>query len=809
MTSYAEVAVPVPVEGRFTYAIPDHLAGSLAIGHRVLVPFGTRKMTGFVLGRTDVAPELASDKVKSILECLDPEPLIPGDVLSLATFASEYYMAPIGEVLKAALPPGLTTASDVRLVATKLGRAFLSSGETALPSGEAISRAQRALLEACAKGSGMKGPKARTRAAAELRAMGLVADKEELALRASGREVEIVERAMTMRQAFPLIRRAPARRRIFELLDDGPKEVRALVEILGREAIGRALPRLEAEGIVARRQVPIAEWEGAPEAALLATGHQSLFPDQATALAAILSALDRRSSDAFLLHGVTGSGKTEVYLQAIAHARARGDGAIVLVPEIALTPQLEARFRDRFGDDVIVLHSAVADRERRRRWQRLRDGEARIALGPRSALWAPVERLGIVVVDEEHDASFKQGSDVRYNGRDLALVRARQAKAVAVLGSATPSLETLHLARTGRITELKLRVGARRSMPSVRIVDLTEERREMKGDIRLISRALEDGLREVVEKKEQAILFLNRRGFNTIVHCDDCGDARTCSRCDVSLTHHKSGAVLRCHYCDHVEPFAAPCRKCKGVAMRAFGAGTERVAELVTETIPGARVLRLDRDITSKAGALDATLDAFRSGEADILVGTQMVAKGHDFPRVTLVGILLADASLAIPEFRAAERTFQLVTQVAGRAGRADLPGRVVVQTFQPEHYALRSALDHDGDRFFEIELRLREGAEYPPFARLGLVRIESKDPRAAERIAGEVAAAGRSEGARIKGPAPAPIGKIKDRYRHLVMVLAPTPAKLSHAMRKIRRSLGDIPRSADLIFDIDALDLL
>jgi primosomal protein N' (replication factor Y) len=534
---------------------------------------------------------------------------------------------------------------------------------------------------------------------------------------------------------------------------------------------------------------------------------------QAAALGPIESAITESRRAAFLLRGVTGSGKTEVYLRAIRAARALGKSAIVLVPEIALTSQLESRFVERFGSQVAVLHSALGDAERRARWERLRSGEATIALGPRSAVWAPVQSLGVVVVDEEHDPSFKQQSELRYNGRDLALLRAHRAGGVAILGSATPALETRQLARTGRLVELVLPERATgRRLPAVRVVDLAEEQRALGGEIPLLSRPLGDGLREIIARKEQAILFLNRRGFNTIVVCDDCAEPRSCPECSVALTHHKARALLLCHYCGHQEPLDRPCKRCGLVAMKPYGAGTERVGEEVLRAVPEARVVRLDRDTTPKLSAIEETLGRFRARQADVLVGTQMVAKGHDFPAVTLVGIICADTSLAFPDFRAAERTFQLLTQVAGRAGRAELEGRVVIQTFQPEHYALTHALRHDDQGFFEIEAAVRRGAGYPPFTRMGLLRAESVDLEACRRIIERAAAlARRSEeaGVAVRGPVPAPLERIKGRWRQMLMFRAPTPARLVAAMRTVKEQLGPVPRNVELIYDLDPVDLL
>jgi primosomal protein N' (replication factor Y) len=814
VTRYAELAVTLPVPGRFHYEVPEGLRGTLALGHRVLVPFGRRRVTGFVVGLSDeLAPELA-ERVRPIEARLDEEPLLPADVLALATFCADYYLAAPGEVLKLALPPGLTAASVDSWTLTAAGRAFLEAPRGSLPGGERCTEQHLALLEAAKKRGGVRTHKVSARLAETLAAGGLIERRERLDARASEAQVELVVRAVEPREAWPRLKRSRARLALWERLAEGPVEVQALLESSALGDPRAALRALEKEGLVRRERVRREQaHEGAHASGRAQEASLPLTPEQASALAALTAALEAQSGAAFLLHGVTGSGKTEVYLQLIAHARARGLGALVLVPEIALTPQLESRFRARFGADVVVLHSAIPDAERRRRWLRLRAGEARIALGARSALWAPVSNLGVVVVDEEHDPSFKQGSDVRYHGRDLAIARAHRTQSVLLLGSATPSMETLQHVRTRRLVELRLaaRVGDR-PMPTVEVVDLAAEKRAMKGDQRLFSRALADRLREVVQRREQAIIFLNRRGFNTVVFCEACGDARSCPSCDVALTHHLAQRTLACHHCGHQERFDAPCKKCKGTAMSPFGAGTERVEQEVLAEVPDARVLRLDRDVTARAGMLEETLAAFRAQEADVLVGTQMVAKGHDFPKVTLVGILLADASLSIPDFRAAERTFQLLTQVAGRAGRAEAPGHVVIQTFQPGHYALTSALAHDADRFFELEAAARKSAGYPPFARIGLVRVEAGDQErargAARLVAERLMRAAAGHEARVLGPSPAPIEKLRDRFRQQLLVFAPTPAKLNAVLARVRSELAEAPVRADVVFDVDPLEL-
>lgn len=814
MSGFAEIVVTLPVEGRFTYRIPDHLDGTLEVGHRVLVPFGSRRVTGFVLAVVEQpAAEVDEAKLKSIELRLDPEPLLPEGLLKLAEFAAGYYLAPAGEVLKVALPPGFTGASKLRWPLSQAGRAALESGRH---DGATLGPEAMALLEA-AKGVGLTRAQAKGKLFKSLEAWGLFSPRDMLSARDGGGEVELLVRSMVPALAEPYLMGSKNRRLVYDALSHGPRPLAALRAELGASKLGPALKRLEADGVLTRRVVAASEQAeilAGPAHAREDAPRLALTEAQAEVLTTLRGALSEGASKAFLLQGVTGSGKTEVYLGLIEAALAEGKGAIVLVPEIALTPQLESRFRARFGDWVVVLHSGMADGKRREGWLKLRRGEARIVVGPRSAVWAPVERLGVMVVDEEHDGSFKQHNELRYHGRDLALARAHQAKAVAVLGSATPSLETLLMVERGRLERLRLdhRVG-HRPMPTVEVVDLGEERRKAKGELKLVSRALEDALREVQDRKEQAIIFLNRRGFNTIVHCGACDEVKKCPHCDVSLTFHRARGKTACHYCGFEEALEAPCRKCRSREVRPLGAGTERVVDLLKATLPDLRIIRLDRDVTSKVGGLEETLGRFRAGEADVLVGTQMVAKGHDFPRVTLVGIILADASLAFPDFRAAERTFQLLTQVAGRAGRADRPGRVVIQTLQPDHYALTKAIAHDVDGFYELEAGVREDAGYPPFSRLGCVRVEGKQAKRVEAVAHHIAEVAKSlresPELRVVGPSEAPIGRIRDRHRYVLLLFGPTPARLTGWMRRIAHALGDDTRGVDLLFDVDAADLL
>jgi primosomal protein N' (replication factor Y) len=537
---------------------------------------------------------------------------------------------------------------------------------------------------------------------------------------------------------------------------------------------------------------------------------------QRDSIAAISDALGGGAAATFLLHGVTGSGKTEVYLRAIARAKELRRGTIMLVPEIALTPQLVARFRARFGDDVAVLHSALTARERFDMWQRLRDGAVDVAIGARSALFAPIRDLGLVIVDEEHDPSFKQEEGVRYHARDMAILRAHMHAGVCVLGSATPSLETEHLARTGKAKKLLLPDRARaQEMPRVQIVDLKRIGPGPTGDKR-ISLLLHRALEETLAAKEQAILFLNRRGFAPSVRCEGCGELQSCPHCSVALTFHKRrGQRMRCHWCDHDAPIPQRCAKCDSDHIALEGLGTEKLEETLAAAFPQARIARLDRDVASGKD-VEKVLERVRAREVDVLVGTQMVTKGHDLPHVTLVGVISADAALSIPDFRASERTFQLLVQVAGRAGRGDSPGRVLVQTYTPDHHAIRFALEHDVKGFLDHELRDRRELGYPPFSRIVLARVDSLDEREAQAATAELAraarAASRAEGEgtlTVVGPSVAPIARVRNRYRFRVMLRSATRDRLRQGALAIHAAIAKLPRTVRAAIDVDPVGLL
>jgi len=602
----------------------------------------------------------------------------------------------------------------------------------------------------------------------------------------------------------------PAGQRILDALAEMERqgESPALPEqLLTRaQASPGALKTLVEKGAVEPVQVPVRRAPTAVPAVL--TRPPVLTAAQAQAACRLARAIAARRFHAALLFGVTASGKTEVYLDAIARTLEAGRGAIVLVPEIALTTQVVGIFTGRFGDAVAVLHSRLSEGERHDEWRRLQRGEARIAVGARSAVFAPVPDPGLFVIDEEHEASYKQESSPRYSTRDVAAHRAHQAGATLVLGSATPSLETFFAASSGHLELLPMpsRIDDR-PLPTVSLVDMRQEFKERRA---LFSRPLADRIAQRLERGQQVILFLNRRGYSQFVLCRDCGYVARCPHCAVSLAYHHQWSSLRCHHCDYGRPAPAVCPSCAGTRIRGFGVGTEKVEEEAARLFPQARLARLDRDTTARKGAHEGILRRFREGETQILVGTQMVAKGLDFPNVTLVGVVSADTSINMPDFRAAERTFQLLTQVAGRAGRGEHPGEVVVQTFSPEHYSLQMALSQDYPGFYAREIQFREELGYPPFSRFANIVCVDEESREARRKAQVVAEACRRCAPReveVIGPAPAPLSRLKGLYRFHVVLRAPVDAPLSEIVRGALATLAAEDRRRTVV-DIDPMSM-
>lgn len=799
---FCDVALPVPVDRLFTYSIPPALQAVVQPGCRVLAPFASRKLTGVVCALHSSPPDVAA---RDILKLLDETPVLESELLKLGDWIAEYYCTAIGEVLKGMLPLSgeqrrsasysltdvglgvarqLTNAvNDPQLVllrrleqrprsATSLAREIPNARELLKPL---IKRGWVALDETNQKRDPLRAASERLRA-------------EFLA-----RPAADVKLPKPEREVLAFLELHPGAHNLAELAEVLPKASQA-----ARSLARRKLIRLETEDVPGsfgdHRPVP------------------TLNRDQSAAFAQIRAALEAGAFKAFLLQGVTGSGKTEVYLQSIEAALALGKSALLLVPEIALTPAVAGQFFHRFGKQVAILHSAFGDSERAGQWRRIRAGEARVVVGTRSSIFAPVQNVGLIIVDEEHDSSYKQGETPRYHGRDVAVIRAQQSGAVAVLGSATPSVESRFNADRGKYTLLRLpeRI-AQRPMPSVSVVDMRTEFLETKKQS-TFSRQLMSDIRQRLAEHQQVMLLLNRRGFASFMVCRSCGDRMQCVNCAVVLTHHRRDKRMLCHYCGYAEKVPDECPKCGSGYIQFLGAGSERVEDELEAELAGARIARLDRDTATAKGAFQNILQNFREGNIDILVGTQMIAKGHDIPNVTLVGVVLADIGLSMPDFRAAERSFQLLTQAAGRAGRGDMPGEVIVQTLNPEHYAIRFAAAQDYEAFYKKEIEFRKWLRYPPFAAFANIIVRDPKQEDALRMATELGhiLLPQPEGVRVMGPAEAPVPRLMNEYRYQILLKAAKRSLLRGLIRKLR-SHADAEkwRATALIIDVDPISLM
>jgi primosomal protein N' (replication factor Y) len=790
-----KVAPFTAVHGLFTYSVPAKLARAVLRGCRVVAPFGAKRVVGMVT-QTDVeadAQESSSLKIKPIDELLDERPLLPAELLDLLLWMAGYYLGPPGEVIRAALPAALH-AKEKRVVRlTDEGVRVLAVQEELLRSAnDDLTQKEHDLLRMLEEGGGaltkQKLRGASARALESLSRRGLVTEAAHRKSKRSFRTDLIVEviqpldtskvqRAPRQAALLEAIQLAGGRVRLSQL-HDRPRDARALAQRLA----AKSLVRLE---VVEVPRDPFASEPVEVERPLVLTAEQRM------ALAPLIESARERRFAAFLLHGVTGSGKTEVYLRLISSALENGRCAIVLVPEISLTPQLAARFRARFGNQVAVLHSGLTDAERYGQWRLIQTAQVKIVVGARSAIFAPLKDVGVIIVDEEHDPSFKQEEGLKYHARDVALVRAKQAGAVAVLGSATPALESYQGAERGRLELLEMPHRATpRPLPEVEIVDLRTYHTGPEG---FLSAPLARALAQLLDRREQAILFLNRRGFSTFVICKACGHVFSCENCSITLTYHRAGdRRLICHYCGYSIGVPKRCPACEAEAIDLMGLGTEQVEEQVRQRFPSARVARLDRDTATGRG-MRSILAAVSRREIDILVGTQMVTKGHDFPHVTLVGVICADLGLHFPDFRAAERTFQLLTQVAGRAGRGDRPGRVIIQTYSPNHPSLRCARSHDYISFYRHEVEVRRELSYPPWGYLAAVRLDGANPVEVEDGARDLGRRGRAalgsfqEGTvTLLGPTEAPIQRLKGRTRWLLLVRARKREDLRRLLRVI-----------------------
>jgi primosomal protein N' (replication factor Y) len=759
---------------------------------------------------------------KLVLDVLDDQPALTPDLLALTRWMSGYYLATWGETIRAALPRALQSGSMQTITLTPAGKSAATNDDRA-PVESRILTALTQHRSLTLKQLQRQISASRLRNAIQrLVADGLVTVSQIVTrpkiqpptehLFALARPSEEIKAVL-----HTLEHRAPQQAALLHhLLQVGPATAAELRRHI--PSATQVLQALARKGLLTREDRPRAPILSiASEDAFLDDPDVTLTSAQSRALEQIQALLHRGEFAPVLLHGVTGSGKTEVYMRAMASALAQGRQVIYLVPEIALTPQLLSRIHARFGRDVAVLHSRLTRGERVDEWHRVHRQQAAIAIGARSAIFAPLQRVGIIIVDEEHDPSYKQEETPRYLARDVAIMRAKLCDAVVVLGSATPSLESFANAQQQRYHYLHLpdRVHTK-DLPHVALVDLRrEENRAGVGEV--LSHPLRQAMVARMARREQTLLFLNRRGYATFVQCHDCGYICQCPRCSVTLTFHIDDRMLKCHYCEFTTTPPETCPTCQGTRVEYFGTGTQKVEREVRRIFPQARVARLDRDAVGGRHAYRDILSRLARGELDILIGTQMIAKGHDFPHITLVGVVSADVTLGLPDFRAAERTFQLLTQVAGRAGRGQVPGEVIVQTFAPQHYAIQRAQAHDFIGFYAEEIAYRRRLGYPPAVRLAAVRFDARDPQAVEQFSQAFVALLRpyirdAEGVTLLGPAPAALAKLNNRYRWHLLLKAPSARRLHDVIEQGLSTLKQaaIPRSGvRLTVDVDPVNLL
>lgn len=794
----ADVAPDVPVPGIetvYTYTVPQGM--EVSGGDAVLVPFGRRYVVGYVVRVREVLEEelgFSPERLRSLYALVEGVSL-PASLQKTLEFVSEEYLCPLGSTVAVAIPPGLRSRirEVYELKEEELGADGLSESER-----EWVDR---------------------------LRAMGGVIPVEKVRALLKGKEglARLVEKGVVTRRVYLKPERDPVPS-LWRLTDPGeverfireeaskkPSQVACLLAL--SEAPKAELTLEEIKALTGskpsvlralRAQNLLVPVEPVPEERF-SPAPSRLTPEQSTALSPIVEAIQAHRHEVFLLFGVTGSGKTEIYLRAIAESLARGRRALYLVPEIALTAHVVSVLRQRFGSGLAVMHSGLASGERLRQWRRVLSGEAPLVLGARSALFSPLENIGVIVMDEEHETGYKQDHAPRYQTRRVAEFRARESQAVLILGSATPSLESFYASEQGWSRRLVLGQRATAvSLPSVTVVDLREV---FKGkEPSLFSPELREGIEEALSSREQVMLFVNRRAFATALLCRDCGYVPRCVQCSVSLSLHRREKAIRCHHCGHQERAPDVCPRCGSYKLRPLGVGTQKVEEFAQKEFPQARVARLDRDTAGKKGVLESIFGRLRSGEIDILVGTQMIAKGLDFPNVSLVGVVTADTALSIPDFRATERTFQLLTQMAGRAGRHK-PGRVIIQTFQPEHPAVRLARTQDYEEFYRQEIRMREEAQYPPVVRLINIVSSSPSPRDSDALIEDVARALRPrKEITLVGPAECPLERLQGKYRRHLLVKLPLfmPPEVAKVPEEL---LSD--RRGQVLVDVDPVSLL
>ena len=799
---FVRVAVNIPSDRTFLYAVPEHLEPPMAVGKRVLVPFGGKAMTGYVLEATSVSD---IEQIKDIIDVLDEEPLFDEGDLKFFRWASDYYHYPLGKALTEILPAGINVQGQ---------RWVLPEARDDADAGGDLSEDQQQVVsllrkfpeglpeERLRKELGRKDIRRDIRAL-EAKGLATVTDRIRKSTVAPRTEKIIFLNPEASRN----VKLTPRQQRVVDFLEQaGPVSSAVIGKIF--DQVPSVLRSLEKKGILSIHTQDA--WRRPGEGARIGVSNREIMlnRDQQSVLLEIRRGLAGGRFAPYLLHGVTGSGKTEVYLQAIAEVLKGDGGAMCLAPEIALTPQLFSRFMQRFPDqEIALMHSGVSNSARYDQWRRIRRGDLRIVIGARSAVFAPVRNLRLIIVDEEHDGSYKQDDRMRYHARDLAIVKGSQQDATVILGTATPSMQSYFNSKEKKYRYLRLPQRVEdRPLPVVEIVDMKTQKDE-KGRSPVLSRRLTQAIDETLHARRQTLLFLNRRGFNTFLFCADCGHVFRCLNCSVSLSHHAAEGKLKCHYCDLAIEIPRLCPACRGSRIHSYGVGTERVEAEVKKAFPQARVARMDSDTTAARGAHARLLQSLERFEIDILVGTQMITKGHDFPHVTLVGVISADGAMNLPDFRAAEKTFQILTQVAGRGGRGDDPGKVIIQTFNPDHYAVRRAREHDDEGFYAEELPIRRSLSYPPFSRMINLQMSSLDREKGREGAGRIAAFARSRlpdaaasQIDIIGPAEAPIARIRGRHRWQLLLLG----RESRALHVLIKDLLAEAKQKDLEIKVD-----
>ena len=809
---FVTVAVNIPSEKTFSYSVPEALQQEISIGKRVLVPFGKRRFTGYIINVSHLA---YYEDVKEIIEILDSEPLFNEEDLKFYRWASQYYIYPLGKELAEIMPGGIDPKSDrwISMTRERLERTDMqiSAGQKCIidtvghfPGGLPLDRLKTLLGKKdisrdinALVGAGFIAAEIRT-------GKPQVSPKKEKLVHLNRYDTDITK--LTRKQIL-----------LTELLSThGSCSVAVLSKRF--KNLLPTLRRLEQRGIIRISEEEVSRGHGQnPD---IGGGESLITPneDQKDALCEIVKGLESDSFSPYLLHGVTGSGKTEVYLNAIVETLRMRGGVIFLIPEIALTPQLLTRFNKRFKDqEIAVLHSGISKSARYDQWRRIQRGDINVVIGARSAVFAPVRNLKLIIVDEEHDTSYKQDDRMRYSARHLAIMKANLSSATVILGSATPAVQTYFNTMKGKYKYLVLPSRVEdRPLPKVEIIDMKLEA-EGSGHTssHVLSHALKEAIDDTLKKRQQTLLFLNRRGSYTFTFCFDCGYVFKCLNCAVSMTYHASDSTLKCHYCDYTIRPSMSCPACHGKRIRPYGVGTERLEEEVKKLFPHARIERMDSDTTSRKGAYEKILKALDQRDIDILVGTQMITKGHDFPYVTLVGVISADTSLNIPDFRAAERTFQLLTQVSGRGGRGTSPGRVIVQTFNPGHYAITRAKDHDYMGFYDDELALRSALSYPPLTRIVNLQLSSVSIEKGMEglkglrhfIANSFIMNKLKDEVEVIGPAESPIARIKARHRWQLL-LKGKDARAVHDLAKDILSKASVT-ALDIRVDVDPLNFM